>query len=84
MCKEIDKNERLLRKTVYKLETFTESKLCDELLRIDSKALLLKPFWSVKRYLEELRDIGLLTYEDGNYSTKNKIQKKRHRMCVCS
>ena len=84
MCKEIEKNERLLRKIVYKLETFTESELCDELERIDQNALLLKPFWSVKRYLEELRDNGLLTYEDGNYSTKNTIKKKRHRMCVCS
>ncbi len=84
MCQEIENNEKRLRELVCELKTFTERELVNQ-LQLDSKQpLLLKPFWSVKRYLEEYRDVGVLVYQDGRYSTEKHFTEKRLRLSHCS
>jgi hypothetical protein len=84
MCQEINSNERRLRDLVCELKTFTEKQLISKLEQSSKKPLLLKPFWSVKRYLEEFRDVGVLTYENGRYSTEKRFENKRRRLIHCS
>ena len=73
MCKEIENNEMRLRELVYTLGTFTEDQI-EKGLRPDGKPVMLAPFWSVNRYLEELRELGVLKFVDGRYSTQNAPQ----------
>ena len=84
MCQEIDNNEKRLRKVVFEMKTFTENELANKLEQCGRNALFLKPFWSLKRYLEEFEDMGLLTYEDGTYTTEKSFTEKRTRLSPCS
>lgn len=61
-------NRRRLSDIIFDLETFTEQELLEEFSQDRNGDIVIDGEQTVSEYLELLKDIGVLHYEDGRYS----------------
>ena len=78
---EVSNNERHLYELVPQLKRFTLIQISNKLKQGCPKPLHLKLFWSIERYLEEMRDVGTLRLEGRYYFIPGFSRQKRRRSC---